>query len=214
MSHIIRLHYDRHEEMLKLLPWYAVGQLGADEAAELVAHLAGCAECQAELQSERQLRDQVADIPIDVERGWAAFRRSIATQHGNDAPKWGGPAVRQATGRPRALGWLLGAQAAAILAMGLVIVVPQFDRTAQYQTLGAAPASSSGNMIVVFRPETPERELRRMLNDSGARLTDGPTSTDAYVLRVSAAGRLAALAKLRAQPNVVLAEPIDASGPQ
>ena len=67
-------------------------------------------------------------------------------------------------------------------------------------------------MIVTFRPDTSEQDLRNTLNESHARLVDGPTAADAYVLHVPAAERAAALVKLRQRANIVLAEPIDAAG--
>ena len=45
---------------------------------------------------------------------------------------------------------------------------------------------------------------------TGARLVDGPTATDAYLLNVPAERQAAALAGLRASPTVVLAESLDA----
>ena len=64
-------------------------------------------------------------------------------------------------------------------------------------------------MVTIFRPETSERDIRAALADAGARIVDGPTGADAYVLSVPAAQRASALAKLKARPNVVMAEPVD-----
>jgi hypothetical protein len=63
---------------------------------------------------------------------------------------------------------------------------------------------------VVFRPNTPERALREILRASDARLVGGPTEADAYLLQVPAAARVKALARLRREARVVLAEPVDA----
>jgi hypothetical protein len=65
-------------------------------------------------------------------------------------------------------------------------------------------------MMVMFRPNTSEQDLRRILTDADARVVDGPTSAGAYVLVVPTAVRAQTLAKLRAQTEVVLAQPIDA----
>ena len=64
--------------------------------------------------------------------------------------------------------------------------------------------------MVVFRPDTPEREMRRILQASGARVVDGPTATDAYLLAVPAAQAAPALARLRAERAVTLAQPLAA----
>jgi acyl-CoA synthetase (AMP-forming)/AMP-acid ligase II len=81
---------------------------------------------------------------------------------------------------------------------------------ARYHTLAGVAALAAGNVVVIFRPDTRERELRATLEASHARVVDGPTAADAYVLRVPASQRLAALATLRARPDITLAEPIDA----
>ena len=77
--------------------------------------------------------------------------------------------------------------------------------------LGAAPAAQ-GQAVVVFRPETPEGELRRIVRASGARIVGGPTVTDAWVLAVPEAQGASLLARLRAEPAVLLAEPLAREG--
>jgi hypothetical protein len=80
---------------------------------------------------------------------------------------------------------------------------------APYHALGAAPAAVSGNAIIIFRPDTRAETINRLLKDSGARLVDGPTPANAYVLRIAAAQRSQALGRLRGDASVVLAEPLD-----
>jgi len=63
--------------------------------------------------------------------------------------------------------------------------------------------------VVIFRPDTPERVIRSALTSVGARIVDGPTAADAYVLQVPAAQRTQALAQLRSRNTIVLAEPVD-----
>jgi hypothetical protein len=96
-----------------------------------------------------------------------------------------------------------------LLILGLGVVVLQTSRPARYQTLGAAPVAAAGNAVVIFRPDTRERELRQALQASHARVVDGPTSTDAFVIHIAPAERAAALAKLRLRGDIELAEPVD-----
>jgi anti-sigma factor RsiW len=74
---IIALDGERHGEVQALLPWYLAGGLSEAEQAMVRQHLGACAECQAELMSERRLAAEVAAAPIapapEVERGWAAI---------------------------------------------------------------------------------------------------------------------------------------------
>ena len=221
---IIRLQGDCHQDVQLLLPWYVTGRLDGADHALVEAHLSQCPECLAELRFEHRLDREVAELPIDVERGWSALQSRLAA-----GPPAGGPldaiGAWLATARRRAartwltsppwLGWALAAQSAAMVAAALLVVivlaVPR-PQTAAYHALGAAPVAASGNIVVIFRPDTSERDLRAALNVSHARLVDGPTSADAYVLHVPAAERAADLVALRRRPNIVLAEPIDAGG--
>jgi hypothetical protein len=67
-------------------------------------------------------------------------------------------------------------------------------------------------VVVVFQPTATEAQMRAALAASGARLVDGPTAADAYVLNVPPDRRERALATLRASKPVVAAEPVDAAG--
>ena len=207
MGSLIHLHLDRHDETLNLLPWYATGRLDPADHAQVGAHLADCAECRAELASERRLHTRVAGLAIDVEMGWAAFRRAHAARPRYRLASTARAALHHMTGRRAALGMLVAAQALLLLLAG-PIVSPAVS-PAPYRTLGATAPMATGNIVVMFRPETSERELRHVLTLSGARLVDGPTAANAYVVRVPGAGRVAALATLHAQPAVMLAEPVD-----
>jgi hypothetical protein len=110
------------------------------------------------------------------------------------------------------LGWGL----AAVLMLGLAVLMTPSLRPAPtadvYHALSAAPVTEPGNVVVIFRPDTTEQSMREALNASGARLVDGPTPADAYVLRVPAGGREVALASLRARREIVLAQPVDSGG--
>jgi len=195
---------DRHEELRGLLPWYVTGQLDTADTARVEAHLEGCAECQAELSFEERLEAEVARLPLEVENGWARMRQRVAA----DQPQ------RRALRTLRApwLGWGV----AAAVTLGLAAVLAPTLRPAPapgaYHALGAAPAAEPGNVVVIFRPDTTEKAMREALKASGARLVDGPTPADAYVLRVPAAKREAALASLRARREIVLAQPVDSAG--
>jgi anti-sigma factor RsiW len=216
MARIIRLHDDEnHWELQRLLPWYVTGRLDKAEHDRVEAHLQTCEECQDEVRFERTLAQSVKDLPLDAEVGWRRLERRLKAEPqqepGRVAPgagvirtgvQWGGWAVA----------------ACALVAAGVTVMArapqklqPQQQQAAsgQYHVLGAAHSVAPGNMVVIFRPETPERAIRGELTAVNARIVDGPTAADAYVLTVPAAQRPDALAKLRSQPNIVLAEPVD-----
>lgn len=210
MGRIIHLAGDPHRQTQSLLPWYINGTLDENEVAMVRAHLTECAECQADLASERTIGDDIATMPIDVEKDWAAMRARLTDRASGSKPVI--PFVRQPRPflrRRIPMGWALTAQAAAaILILGVGRLVTPAAGPA-FHTLGSAEPVAPGNLLVIFRPDTTERDMRATLQGSGARLAGGPTASDAYVLRVADAGRDAALVRLRSDAHVVLAEPID-----
>ena len=122
------------------------------------------------------------------------------------------PARRRFIARRIPLGWALAGQAAAAAAVALFFMWPQANRetASTYRLLGAEEARPTGNVIVLFAPDATERELRAALEQAGGRLVDGPTASGAYIVQVAPEKRPAALARLRATSQVVLAEPVDA----
>ena len=64
-----------------------------------------------------------------------------------------------------------------------------------------------------FRADATEAQIRASLNTSGARLVDGPTVTDAYVVRLPREHYESALAALRQQPAVALVEALQTANP-
>ena len=196
-------HVDReqHREAQDLLPWFVTGRLEADEQARVEAHVAGCAECQRDVAFQQRLEAEVARMPVDVEAGWARMRMKVEAE---DA----GPVRRVARLFERRAAWVgWGIAASLPLAVGAALLPPVVE--ASYHALGAAPAAPVGNVVVIFRPDATEAEMRGLLKAAHARLVDGPTAADAYVLAAPPAERAATLKLLKAQRLVVLAEPVD-----
>jgi len=106
--------------------------------------------------------------------------------------------------------WALAVQCAIIVGLVLQFTSPFFVPAA-YHVLGP-PKEAGGNVVVVFKPETREQDLRRILRGSDARVVDGPTVTDAYLLNVPDASLAQAVEKLRAEPDVVLVESLNSGG--
>ncbi len=215
MGRIIPLPGDEHRDLQALLPWYVGGQLDDIERARIDAHLGACADCQAEARFQRELAAEIKRLPLDAEAGWSRMRERLAA----DRPGW----VRRLAGlwraatRPNAGSGLGAAWPGWTVAAGLAVVCVALAlpaaRPASYHVLGAGPQAEAGNAVVMFRPETSEREIRSALDDSQARLVDGPTAAGAYVLRLPDAARTAGLARLRARAGITLAEPIDSAAP-
>lgn len=207
---VVRLDGDAHAACEALLPWYALGQVDADERAELEAHLAGCASCRSALARERELQralgEAMPDPPYrgDAKRGFAMLRARIEAEQPPRAPWWSWPSAAPSWWRG-----LLFAQAAVIcLLMLLLWLLMLWPRgavdEARFRGLGQPPGEPGANAVVSFAPGATEAQLREALRASNARLVGGPTASHAYLVALPA-GDAQALARLRAQPGVALA---------
>lgn len=202
MADILSFRGDPHRAMEMLLPWYVTAQLDADDQALVEAHLHDCGQCRTALDREKRLKAAIAGLPIGTDLGWEKLQRHLApTQR-----------AERVTPPRRTFAWPVLAAFAAMPAMllcGAVLLFRPAAQQADYRTLGAPAARGDGNMLVIFRPDTPERELRFTIERAGARLVDGPTAAGAYVLDVAPARRDAALADLRTRRSIMLAQPIE-----
>jgi anti-sigma factor RsiW len=201
-----------HREAEELLPWYANGQLGDVDRAKVDAHLSSCPHCRQQLVFERRLIDEFQAMVPEVESGWARLRNRI------QAPKPTHTLSRNASSPFAELWGLLRRPAvAAVAAAQLAFVVIAGGvlislGTPAYHTLGSASAPAAGNVIVMFRADATEQQIRNVLKSAGASLVDGPTPANAYLLHVTPAQRQVALRKLQSDHVVKLAQPIDGGG--
>ena len=200
---------DTHDQAEELLPWYATGQLDAADRALVENHLASCARCQRQLADEQVLIDQFQAMSPEIDSGWAQLRGQIEAR----------PPARPGIGETLAEFWeLLKRPVVAAIATAQVAFVAlaamlfQWLSQPTYVALGSGAAASSANIIVIFRPEARESDLRSAIAGSGGTLVGGPTEADAYLIHVPGNGREAAIGKLQKNSSVTLAQPID--GPQ
>jgi anti-sigma factor RsiW len=196
-----------------LLPWYVTGRLTPEERARVEIHLSGCEACQAELGIERQLHARIADLPLDVERGWASMSRLLERERGLGRAAHR-PAFanvrRRFSARPLWLGWAVAAQVGVLTLLGAFVVTHEpTSQPARYHVLGAAPETAAADAMAIFKPDVPEHRLRELLQASHAQLVGGPTEAGAYVLHLPPAERAADLAWLRNRPEVETAQPVD-----
>lgn len=203
MADIFPLH-DAHAQAQLLLPWRVNGTLEAGEAALFDAHLETCAECRADFEANLALREKYATLPLEPQ---SAVRQPIRARQASkiaSASRFGflGRASRS---------WAVPAAVAAAAAVVVFLALPSDGQKDDYHLLASDAGARHGNAIVLFAPDTAERDLRAALNRAGAKLVDGPTASGAYVVELSASQRAAALEHLRASRHVVLAEPIDGS---
>jgi len=253
-SNIVRFEPDPHVAVQMLLPWYLTGRLSTGERQEVEVHLAGCATCRAELETERQWcqLQPAQGAHVDVGEGWAKMRARLGAGAAEPEDPHRGAADIRVPGAPAAAGqrgpgkapglraWRPGAPrpaaapgargglavpagaargwgVPALLSVALLLAIGWTLRPAQqvdtvYHALAAAPLDAA-TAVVRFRADATEAQIRASLNTSGARLVDGPTVTDAYVVRLPREHYESALAALRQQPAVALVEALQTANP-
>jgi hypothetical protein len=181
---------DMEGALARLLPALGPQERSAAALAQTSAFASSAAE--SETASSAPALDPTMPVPtpLPVPRSASWFGAAAANQ-----PAW--------------LRWAVAAQWVLIIGLAALLVRP--DEAPVYRTLGAG-AAAGGNMVVVFQPNTSERELRRILQAQNARVIDGPTVTDAWLLSVPAGSHAQVLQALRANAAVKLAEPLDGGG--
>jgi hypothetical protein len=204
-----------HRAADALLPWLVNGTLKGDELAAVEQHVRECARCQREIELLQQLQAFCAidDRSPDATPSYRRLCERIAGRRWRSAlgARLRG-LLRPWQYAPLWARWAIAAEFAGIVALAALIAVPAGESTAPYQTLGAPGprAVATATIAVVFVPEMTESELRRILQAAGARIVDGPTETNAYLLQIPPGRREEALAALRAEPAVALAQPLTA----
>lgn len=203
-----------HQEAQELLPWLANDSLSGTERERVQAHLQVCAACRAELSALHTLR-AAGSTPVPGLDAEAALARLLPQLDTPAAP------VPAPASDPVLPGWrarlaandrswlraALALQFGAIAVLGTLLARPAASPEAPagaYRLLGAADGVR-GSLVVVFSPDTPERELRRIVLAGGARVVGGPTATGAWLLDTADAPA-AVVARLRAERAVTLAE--------
>ena len=207
MGRIIQFDGARHRDLQELLPWFVTGRLDAEEQVRVQAHVSGCADCQAEVEFQRRLGSELTRLPMDADNGWSRMKQKIEAAEGSPLRLQAASLGRKVSSGAGWTPWLGWAVAASVLVAVIVARTPDAG-TGRYHALGAAPPPA-GNVLVMFKPEITEKELRETLRAGGARVVDGPTAAGAYVLLTSPADRQAVLASMRASGKVIAAEPID-----
>ncbi len=81
---------------------------------------------------------------------------------------------------------------------------PARNAPARFHALGAAqaPLRVAGDAVIVFAPNIQERQMRRILEDAHARIVDGPTAANGYVIRFDQTDIDATIVRLGSDPAV------------
>jgi anti-sigma factor RsiW len=202
MSDLTHSNDQAHDKAEELLPWYASGRLDAADRLVMEEHLSSCAGCRQQLTIERRLIQEFRDFAPEVDAGWVRMRKRIAPRPARRSEP--NPVWRMV--RHRAVATLAAAQVA-FLVFGAAILLWLSRPT--YQALGSPPPSPTADVIVMFRADATVEDVKSTLKAANASIVYGPTDADAYLLHVPKQQRNGALARLRADDVVQMAEPID-----
>jgi anti-sigma factor RsiW len=215
---------NNHREVWELLPWYANGTLGPEEANKVEYHLAHCTPCQNELT---RCEAEYGAVSVRRDDLWAPtrehFAKVLASVDAFEArravrPNWLDTLASYfpwLKSTPQPARWALAFQGALVAALAAVLMLRALAPVDTYQTLsrpGEERAAHGPQLRLVFHPDVTERELRTLLGDLHASIVQGPSSVGAYTVELGSGASQAqlkqALAKLRADPSVRLAEPV------
>ena len=208
---VIRIDAAEHKVADVLLPWLVNGTLKGDELAFVQRHLDACLDCRHEVEWLRELH--AACIAGEAMPGASVafrnLRRELDAPRGRDSVA----RLRQSRGPTRRWWqWAIAAEFAVIIVLGGLLLTST-DGPVLYRTLGDGNAGTpaTGSLVVVFDPATSQAEVQRILRSAGARIVDGPTQSNAYVLEVPVAQADRAAQAMKAERAALLIEPL---GPQ
>ena len=205
-----------HNWTAQHLAWYLNGTLVGEEYARVHSHLKDCLVCQQELSAHQQVADAVSrrrDITSHpaAALGVLSDRLDEKQGAGNNWVHRLGSAFAQT---PFSIRGFLAAQTALLVLASVLLYHNDGARSEdpnavenQYRTLSSA-VPISGDMRVIFTPDTSIRQMQEVLVAVGATIVHGPGKRGIITLTVDDSANNNALEKLRSSPNVQFAEPL------
>ena len=186
---ILKFDDSAHREVDEMLPWFVNGTLEGEDLAAVEQHVRECARCRREVDLLQQLQAVCTiDEPApDATPSYGRLHERIAGRRRLGTLRDRARELFRPWQRaPAWAKWAIAAQFAGIAMLAVKVAMPVSESAGLYQTLGApaAHAARGGTVAVVFVPEATESELRRIVQAAGARIVDGPTESNAYVLEV------------------------------
>jgi hypothetical protein len=183
----------RSDAMDEALIAFVRGTLPREEADLIASEAEQSPELAAEIALMRGIAaavDEEAREPAPGGLGWARLSRSLDAE---------GP---RSAARDRRPVWHLAASAAAAVLIWQVVALPILSSRADREN-GYAPVSEQPTgpytLAVVFAPEATEEAIRELLQETDARISDGPSAIGLWRLSFkSDAARDAGLARLQA----------------
>ena len=205
---IVRIDVASHKVAHVLLPWFVNGTLKEDELAFVRRHLDECVDCRQEVDWLRELR--AACIAGETMPGTSVVFRNLRHQLEGPRDETNSSTRLRPSGRdvPRWWRWAVAAQFATIILLGGLLLAST-DDSSLYRTLGDGDRGpATGSLVVVFDPSVSMAEVQRILQSAGARIVDGPTQANGYVLEAPPGKTDQALQAIRSERAALLVEPL------
>jgi anti-sigma factor RsiW len=207
-----------HRQAWDLIPWVVGGSASPAEQLLVTEHVAACPDCREELAFHTALRGGMAgsaDAPHDVEPAWERMQARLET----------GPTTRPVPATDLGLASTPGPVGNRLVRMLVAAVVVQAvglsvlgatlwhgQRGTEYQTLSqTASTPSVATIRLVPAAELQQAQLQALLKRTGTHAVEINADGSLLGLTVEpAAGHSLdqVLTQLRAEPGVMLAEPM------
>jgi hypothetical protein len=215
---------DTHAEAWALLPWLANGRIAASDREWVEAHVAGCAECRAEIAAQRMVATQIgrdiaspASAPTDEQRSFnKLWARIEASESASTQTEGSQGAVPTRSRTSRTVRWL----AAAVVVQGFGLALFGFNALRQpggdIVTVADVPAArpNAPAVRVVFAPEASIATINTLLAHQGLTIVSGPGTAGNFTAQLSAdavasgASAASVAEVISRDPNVSFAQPV------
>jgi hypothetical protein len=220
---------DTHAEAWALLPWLANGRIAAEDREWVEAHVQGCAECRAELASQRLVASHVhreesaspQPVASDEQRSFNKLWARIELAETASLPATGTTGVAVPVPRSsRTVRWLAAAvvvQAIGLGVLGLSLRGNSADVTDRFETVTRKDARVNAPAVrIVFAPAASIATINTLLAHQGLNIVGGPGNEGNFTAELSAdavasgASADTVAAVMSKDPNVTFAQPIAA----
>jgi hypothetical protein len=214
---------DTHAEAWALLPWLANGRIEAADREWVEAHVAGCAECRAELASQRLVASQMGREDVqptagnDEQKSFNKLWARIEAAESALVPAAGTGIASGGARFSRTVRWL--AAAVVVQAIGLGVLgfgtLRGNDTPGDYVNVSEPMARLNAPALrIVFAPQASIDTINTLLTHQGLSIISGPgihgnftaeLSPDAVASGASAESVASVISK---DPNVSFAQPV------
>src|SRR5690349_13108916 len=218
---------DTHAEAWALLPWLANGRIAPEDREWVEAHVQGCAECRAELASQRLVASHVnreestSPLPAasEEQRSFNKLWARIEAAESATTPATGTTGAAVAVPRSsRTVRWLAAAvvvQAIGLGILGMTLGNQDTGSNDNFKTVTSQDARLDAPAVsIAFAPQTSMSTVNTLLTHQGLSIVDGPGGAGNYRAELSAdavasgATAESVAAVLSKDPNVTFAQPI------